>query len=205
MATAKALLSTAQYRAALVVASEVNSRRLSSPQIPGAFRGLFGDGACAFVLARCEKAQDNNPRLGNFVWGCSGTFASSLRLSLSDAGNLNIQFKGVQLATAAVTQLDRVIDHLERLSGKPRAAVDYFAIHEPNPRVVGVFAQRAKIPLEKIALISETCGNLGSATCGISLCTAMTKASTYRDEVRRPLIYIAAAGPGLIWGGSYLY
>ncbi len=77
--------------------------------------------------------------------------------------------------------------------------------HEPNPRVVEIFAQRAKIPLEKIALISKTCGNLGSATCGVRLCTAMSKAMMNRHTTPRPLVFIAAVGPGLIHAGDYLY
>ncbi len=205
LATAKALLSTFEWRVALVVASEVNSRRLALPQVPGEFRGLFGDGACAFVLVRSEKSDANNFRLRDFIWGCSGASASSLRLALEQSGELDVQFKGEQLAAAAVTQLDRVIDDLEILSGKPRAEVDGFAIHEPNPRVVDIFAQRAKIPLEKIALISKTCGNLGSATCGVSLSTAMSKAMMNRHTTPRPLVFIAAVGPGLIRAGGYLY
>ncbi len=204
LATAKALLSTSPNGVSLVVASEVNSRRLSSPEVPGEFRGLFGDGACAFVLGRSESGDDQQSwRLGDFIWGCSGTFASSLRLALRETGELDVSFKGDQLATAAVAQLDRVLDGLENLSGKPRAEVDYFALHEPNPRVVGVFAQRASIPLEKIAFTSKTCGNLGSATCGVSLCTALSTLAN-RKASYRPLIFIAAVGPGLVWGGGYL-
>ena len=77
--------------------------------------------------------------------------------------------------------------------------------HEPNPRLVEIFAQKAGIPLEKVALTSKTCGNLGSATCGVNLCTALTKALANDKAARRPLIFLAAVGPGLMWGGSYLY
>ncbi len=205
LATAKAFLSTGQLGGVLVVASEVHSRRLLGPQVPGEFRGLFGDGACAFVLARSDRGGGKDTwRLGHFIWGCSGTFVSSLCLSLRENGELNLQFKGEQLANAAVAQLDRVLDRLEDISGKPRAEVDYFAVHEPNPRVIEVFAQRAKIPLQKIAFTSKTCGNLGSATCGVSLCGAMSRPLGRSGTPDPDLIFMAAVGPGLIWGGTYL-
>ena len=142
--------------------------------------------------------------LPNFVWGCSGTLSSSLRLSLADTGEIEVQFKGEQLASAAVSTLDRILDHLEKTSGKSRSEVSHFALHEPNPRVVGILAQRAKVPLEKISLVSRTSGNLGSATCGVSLCAALNRAQANPNSVR-PVIFLAAVGPGLLWSGTYLH
>jgi hypothetical protein len=93
LATAKALLAAGQSRLALVVASEVPSRRLASSSAPGDFRGLFGDGACAFVLSRSRSA-GRRWKLGEFVWGCSGAFAASLRLELAEASPLRVEFQG---------------------------------------------------------------------------------------------------------------
>lgn len=206
LATARALLPSMRRGVALVVASEVHSRRLCSPRVPGEFRGLFGDGACAFVLRRSnENSQQGCARLGDFVWGCSGTFASSLRVAMPAKNELEVDFRGEALAGAALSQLARTLEDLESLSGKLREEVDCFAIHEPNPRIVELLAQRAKIPLEKIPLVSKTFGNLGSATCGVSLCAALRKTAGGHTVSPRPLIFVAAVGPGLIWGGTYLH
>jgi 3-oxoacyl-[acyl-carrier-protein] synthase III len=117
---------------------------------------------------------------------------------------MEIDFNGEQLARAAVTQLDHVISTLENQTGRPRTEVDYFAIHEPNPRVIEILAQKAKIPLEKIPLLSRTCGNLGSAACGVSLCHALTSSRSDPTRPNPPLIFLAAVAPGLIWGGTHL-
>ncbi len=203
LATAKALLRESQHGVALVVASEVHSRRLSSPSVPGEFRGLFGDGSCAFVLTRPESPPDDGVlTVGDFVWGCSGSFATSLRLSLTDTSEVEVQFKGEQLAATAVSTIDRVLSRLEDLSGRPRSEVTCFAFHEPNPRIVEILAQRARIPLSKIPLISKISGNIGSATCGVSLSTALTRAQADPDS-NHPLIFLAAVCPGLLWGGTY--
>jgi 3-oxoacyl-[acyl-carrier-protein] synthase III len=93
---------------------------------------------------------------------------------------------------------------LEKKSGRPLAEADYLALHQPNPRVVEMLAEKAQVPLEKIPLISRTCGNLGSATCGVSLCQALTEFYGRHDPLRAPLIFLAAVGPGLVWGGTFL-
>jgi len=205
LAVAKSLLRTRGQGVALVVAAEVHSRRLNAPRVPGEFRGLFGDGACAFVLTNpATDARNGCVRLQEFVWGCSGSLASSLGIHISDDSGLHIQFKGEQLAHAAVTEMDRIIGALENLSARPRSEVDYFALHQPNPRVVEILAEKAKIPLERIPLLSKTCGNLGSVTCGASLCQALASPRMIRDQSRPPLIFMAAVAPGLLWGGAFL-
>jgi 3-oxoacyl-[acyl-carrier-protein] synthase-3 len=205
LAVAKSLLLTRLQGVALVVASEVHSRRFSAPEVPGEFRGLFGDGACAFVLTNAATgAQIGCISLRGFVCGCSGTFASSLALKISANGGLNVQFKGEQLAHAAITEVDRIIGTLENLSSKLRREVDYFELHQPNPRVIEILAEKAKIPLERIPLVSRACGNLGSVTCGASLCQALSSFRMSGDHSRTPLIFMAAVAPGLLWGGAFL-
>ena len=128
-------------------------------------------------------------------------------MSLGERGQLDVQFKGEQLASAAIGTLDRVLGDLEIAVGKPRSAASYFALHEPNPRVVEIFAHRSGIPAEKIAMVSRTSGNLGSATCGVSLCAALTRAQRDSDNSSAPsmpLIFVAAVGPGLVWAGTYI-
>jgi 3-oxoacyl-[acyl-carrier-protein] synthase III len=124
---------------------------------------------------------------------------------MREDNELEVHFQGQALAGAALSQLTRILDDLERRSGKLRNDVDHFAVHEPNPRIVGLFAERANIPMEKIPLVSRTFGNLGSATCGVSLCAALSKVEGGPTASARPLIFVAAVGPGLIWGGTYLH
>jgi 3-oxoacyl-[acyl-carrier-protein] synthase III len=203
LATAQAFLSSRRGWA-LVVASEVHSRRLG--QAPGEFRGLFGDGACALVLSSADSAMARRGSLvlGDFIFGCAGAFASALRLKLSESGELATEFQGEQLGSAAVNQLARIVSEVEMRCGEARSAADFFCIHEPNPRLVGIFAQRAKVPMQRVPLVSKTCGNLGSATCGVSLSTALSRAEATQEASRPPLVFMAAVGPGLLWGGTWL-
>jgi 3-oxoacyl-[acyl-carrier-protein] synthase-3 len=205
LAVAKGLLRAVPQGAALVVASEVHSRRLKNSDVSGEFRGLFGDGSCAFVLSSAPATnQEDSLSLGDFVWGCSGNFASVLSVTVDENSGIAVQFKGEPLAHSAVVQTDRILEILENKCGRPRAEADYLALHQPNPRVVEILSERARVPLEKIPLISRSCGNLGSATCGVSLCEALSNLRARRDPSRAALIFMAAVAPGLVWGGTFL-
>jgi 3-oxoacyl-[acyl-carrier-protein] synthase-3 len=203
LATASSLLSAMNRRAALVVASEVNSRRLAALDAPPEFRALFGDGACAFVLERSTVGGGGpGGRLREFIWGASGTFASALTAFWPPGGEPRVGFSGQQLAGAAVETLERVLDRIAIVSGVPISDVDQFALHEPNPRVLVMLARKAGLGLDKVPQTSQSCGNLGSVTCGVNLCKALTaRAQTQRDE-RSPVIFAATVGPGLLWGGA---
>jgi 3-oxoacyl-[acyl-carrier-protein] synthase-3 len=207
LAAAEALLGTMPGGMALVVAAEMHSRRLHPAGVRGEFGGLFGDGACAFVLGQSSASAGKfgeGPRFGGFVAGCSGTYSSSLRLTLQPSGELDVDFKGQQLAGAALSELACVLERLERQSGYSLSAVDYFAVHEPNPRLARLLAPRIKIPPEKIPLVTASCGNLGSATLGVSLCSSL---AAWRGRSSPPppaLFFLAAVAPGLLWAGTWL-
>jgi 3-oxoacyl-[acyl-carrier-protein] synthase III len=205
LATAKSFLTNGNCRAALVVASEVHSRRLASATEVGEFCGLFGDGACAFVLRATDDLQPNIPgfRIGEFVSGCNGTMASALRVSLQPNGMVGVSLNGEALGRGAVTTLHEVIGKLESLSGAARSEVEYFSFHEPNPRLVEVLAQRAGLPIERFTRTVEKTGNLGSATCGVNLCTALTRVRE-ANQHNECTIFVAAVGPGVLWSGTYI-
>jgi 3-oxoacyl-[acyl-carrier-protein] synthase-3 len=203
LATAKALVAVGQCRTALVAASEVPSRRLALSSATGEFRGLFGDGACAFLLSRSDSPF-GRWKLGDFIWGCSGASAASLQLEMREGSPLRVEFQGEPLARAALSHLERLLQSLEMLTGKPRSEVAYFALHESNPRLVEILSRSAGVPLEKMAPISRTCGNLGAATCGVNLCAALAKAEADQAISEPLVVFIAGVGPGLVFGATYL-
>jgi 3-oxoacyl-[acyl-carrier-protein] synthase III len=103
--------------------------------------------------------------------------------------------------------MERLMENLETLTGKPRSDVAYFALHEPNPRVVEILSRNCGIPLEKMAPISRTCGNLGAATCGANLCAALAKLEAGLPmpfDSSPPVVFVAAVGPGMLSGGTWL-
>ncbi len=203
---AQSLVLAGQASRVLVVTADVHSQRLLPPEVPGQFGGLFGDGASAFLVRRLEDAAEKpSPyRLGNFQFGCAGTFAAALEINADARGGIRLSFDGEALARAAVLELQRIIEDIELQTGLSRASASAFATHQPNPRLLDLLSRQLAVPLEKFPAVAKTCGNLGSSTCGVALARALDEHGDKLPDQRGP-IFLAAVGPGLLWGGGILY
>ncbi len=189
LATARAILAAGEARLALVVAADVHSRRLAGTSTPWQLAALFGDGAGAILLDGAAGVSSH--RLGEFSFGCAGSFAGALRIAPGEAGDLSVEFRGHQLADAAISRLSGLIQELDG------GEADAFAIHEPNPRALELVAKRTGIPLEKFVQLSRASGNLGSATCAVGISRLLERRPPPRT------IFLAALGPGLLWGAGH--
>jgi len=205
----------------LIASADVHSRLLAPGRVPGEFGGLFGDGASAFVLVSSpgsvatanEAAQAGASRAGAAgiapycmlagLGSCDGRFASALEVKPGAEGAIELQFDGEALARAAVDRMNRILGDLELAAGRSRDAASAFAIHQPNPRIVEMFLQRAKLPAAKVPAVTRSAGNLGSSTCGVALTMALEEHAGRPRSGRGP-IFLAAVGPGLLWAGAVL-
>jgi 3-oxoacyl-[acyl-carrier-protein] synthase III len=188
----------------LVATADVHSRHFVPGRVHGDFGGLFGDGSSAFVLSRAGDDAGAQPyRMGHFQFGCAGNFSSLLAVGFGPGGSLAVRFDGEALARAAVGRLERILADLELRSGLSRITASGFATHQPNPRLVELLARQAGLPLEKLPAVSKTCGNLGSSTCGVALARLLDEYGHRPSDQRGP-IFLAAVGPGMLWGGGIL-
>ncbi len=205
LSVAKSLLAAGMASQVLIATADIHSRHLAPGRVVGEFGGLFGDGASAFVVSRLA-GPDRTPlyRLGEFQFGCAGTFSSALRVGMTADGVIALTFEGESLARAAVGRLERIIQDLELRSGSGREDASSFAIHQPNHRLVEIFGRQANVPVEKIPLVSKKYGNLGSSTCAVALSMALAEHGGRPANQRGP-IFVAAVGPGMLWGGAVVY
>ena len=202
-AVALSLLVSGQAQTIAVVTADVHSRALTPDRVAGEFGGLFGDGASAFLLLRAVGGQSDGFRLGDFLFGCAGHYASAIQVTGSQDGRLNVQFDGEALSRAAITRMEKVLTAVELRSGIPRAAVGGFATHQPNPRLVALLAKQCGVSPEVFPSIAKTSGNLGSSMCGAALHACLLAAARQPRGERKP-IFLASLGPGLLFGGGWL-
>jgi 3-oxoacyl-[acyl-carrier-protein] synthase-3 len=202
---AQAMIVSGMREAVLVVASDVHSRWFRPDKVTWKLGALFGDGACAFLLRRAETAPAGSYRVGDFIYGCEPAFASTIRVGLgagdSQQEALEVDFRGVSLADAVLNRLAAIIKELEERLSTARERFSGYAIHQPNPRLVEILARQLGVSLEKIPEVARTAGNLGSATCGVSLCRIL---SELRGAPDRGPVVLASMGPGLLWAGAGL-
>jgi 3-oxoacyl-[acyl-carrier-protein] synthase-3 len=205
LAIAQSLLTSGVARHILVVTSDVHSHCLQPGRVAGEFGGLFGDGASAFVLRRPKEGSDSSRyRLGDFQFGCAGTFSSALAIRPNPDGTMLLKFDGEALARAAVNRLEKIISDLEVQSGHRREEAHSFATHQPNPRLLEMLARQAGISLDKFPVVAKVYGNLGCSTCGVALCMALSAQDAQARAEQGP-IFLAAVGPGMLWGGGVVF
>jgi 3-oxoacyl-[acyl-carrier-protein] synthase-3 len=202
LAVAQSLLGAGSFRRILVASADVHSRILAPGRVKGEFGALFGDGASAFLLAPSEDGRPSYS-LGAFLFGCDAGAAAAIRVELGRDLAMDVTFNGEELARAAVTRLQTLVEDLELRCGAARAAAGGFATHQPNPRLVDLLARQLRVPKEKFPQVARTCGNLGASTCGMALSLALEGCMAAPEEGRGP-IFVAALGPGLLWGGTVL-
>jgi 3-oxoacyl-[acyl-carrier-protein] synthase-3 len=205
LAIAQSLLTSDVARHILVVTSDVHSQFLQPGCVAGEFGGLFGDGASAFVLCRPKEGSEaSRYRLGEFQFGCAGTFSSALAIRPNPDGTILLKFDGEALARAAVNRLEKIISDLEVQSGHRREEAYSFATHQPNPRLVEMLARQAGIPPDKFPVVAKVYGNLGCSTCGVALCMALGAQDAMVPAEQGP-IFLAAVAPGMLWGGGVVF
>ncbi len=203
---ADALFAAGKAQCILIASADVHTRLLAPGRVPGEFGGLFGDGASAFVMRRAGDATGRADqavpyRMLASTGSCVGMYASALEVRPGAEGAIELQFDGEALAHAAVDRMAMIVSDLEAASGQSRDAASAFALHQPNPRIVEIFLRRAKLPPEKVPVLTRTTGNLGSSTCGFALSAALGEHS-HKPRGERGPIFVAALGPGLLWAGA---
>ncbi|HTT34095.1 MAG TPA: 3-oxoacyl-[acyl-carrier-protein] synthase III C-terminal domain-containing protein [Methylomirabilota bacterium] len=204
LAVARSLIGSGAAQNILVVTADVHSRTLTPGRVKGEFGGLFGDGATAFLLRGGNGTEsDGGYRVGEFLFGCAGQYAAAIQVSDDLEGGLAVRFDGDALSRAAITRLEKTISAVESRSGIPRAAVGYFATHQPNPRLLTLLAKQCGVSPQAFPPICRTSGNLGSSMCAAALHTALQSASQLPVAERKP-IFLASLGPGLLFGGTWL-
>jgi 3-oxoacyl-[acyl-carrier-protein] synthase III len=203
LAVAQALVASGQAQLIVVVTADVHSRTLTPGRVVGGFGGLFGDGASAFLLRRIGGEISEGYVLGDFLFGCAAQYAAAIQVSSKKEGGLDVTFDGEALSRAAITRMEKVLAAVEMRSGISRASVGAFATHQPNPRLVSLLAKQCGVSPARFPPIAQTCGNLGSSTCGAALHQALQSASKLPLAARQP-IFLASLGPGLLFGGGWL-
>jgi 3-oxoacyl-[acyl-carrier-protein] synthase III len=178
LVTADALLCAGTARLALVVGVEKLSTvtdRSDPTTSP-----LFGDGAGAVVLAPGEGPL---PLLAR-SWWADGRLADALRrpaggamrpfdaLVLEERTHL-LRMEGTRLFRSAIRTMALQAEKVLRQAGLTLEEVGLVVPHQANLRIIEGLARELELPLERIYINIDRCGNTGAATIPIALDEAL--------------------------------
>ncbi|MFB9330220.1 ketoacyl-ACP synthase III [Paenibacillus aurantiacus] len=171
---ANGLLLTGVHRKILVIGAETLSKATDYEDRSTCI--LFGDGAGAALLERCEEGA----LLGSYVSTSGDRNANLYRSSLSASidgkpivTNGKIVQNGREVYKWAVTNVPKGVSALLERYGYSPSDLDWFVPHSANMRIIESVCERTGIPVERTLASLETRGNTSAASIPLALDMAL--------------------------------
>ncbi len=171
---------------------------------------LFGDGAGAIVMQRCEGECD---RLLSFDLHSDGTLNDCLNAayeheSVTLAGDITIQtgyfapvtMNGREVYRFAVKRVPEVIEKALFHAGLSTEDIDWLILHQANQRILDAVATRLKIPAEQVVSNMAKHGNTDAASIPIALDEWVRSGKIKNGDT----LALSGFGAGLSWGAAIL-
>ena len=206
LVTAAAMLSSGQYRHALVVGAETLSS-VTDPRDP-ALASLLADGAGAAVVT--SRAVEGSGILDHAL-GADGSLSDLLVVRAGGSarpasaetvarGLHHLRMKGSGVSRFALTAMPAMIRGTLDRTG---LAIDDLALivpHQMNMRLIDSVSAKLGIPRAKFALNLDEYGNTSAASIPLALHDAWREGRVRRGD----LVLLLGLGAGVTWGSVLL-
>jgi 3-oxoacyl-[acyl-carrier-protein] synthase III len=208
---AQGLIAAEQVRTVLLVTAETYSKYLAKDDKGS--RAIFGDAAAATLLL---AQSGGTVHIGPFVYGTDGKGGEHLmvpgsgarplcrghldvdRVAEPDSWQRQLHMNGNQIFHFATTVVPRVVYALLKAAHLTLQDVDLYVFHQANAYILEEVRRILEIPMEKLQLTIDKCGNTASSTIPIAL-----KAAHCEGRLRAgALVMLVGFGPGYSWGGT---
>lgn len=174
LATGAQFIQTGACERVLVVAAESLSRITNWSD--RATCVLFGDGACAAVLAPCEPdeglisfAMDNQGDAADLLMIPAGGSRTPLTAERLEENQHLLHMDGHEVFKLAVRGVPEIASEAIERAGLKFSDVDVCVMHQANIRIIDAAARRLDIPYEKMVINLDKYGNTSAASVGIAL------------------------------------
>lgn len=173
---------------------------------------LFGDGAGAVILKRCQEGTENPPgRLLGNVMGSDGNLADLLKvpgggsacpITPENAASRpnTIHMEGRETFKHAVTRMCQAAEQALAQSGLTAADITLVIPHQANARIISAIADRLGLGEDKVFMNLQNYGNTSAATIPVALDEANRAGRLKKGDV----ILLVAFGGGFTWASTVL-
>lgn len=212
--TADAYLRTGLAENALVIGSEVLSKLVDWTDRGSCI--LFGDGAGAVVVERCEASPGilgralHSDGTGGGVLQCGArelttpyartSAAKTDQKQQTDDREHYIQMDGQEVYRFATRRVPQCIEEALADAGLAVPDIDLFVLHQANARIIDAVAKRLHADREKFPTNLERVGNLSSASIPVQLDELHRQGKLHRGD----RIVLAGFGAGLTIGACVM-
>lgn len=212
--TADAYLRMGLAENALVIGSEVLSKLVDWKDRGSCI--LFGDGAGAVVVERCEASPGilgralHSDGTGGGVLQCGArelttpyartSAAKTDQKQQTDDREHYIQMDGQEVYRFATRRVPQCIEEALADAGLAVPDIDLFVLHQANARIIDAVAKRLHADREKFPTNLERVGNLSSASIPVLLDELHRQGKLHRGD----RIVLAGFGAGLTIGACVM-
>lgn len=212
--TADAYLRTGLAKNALIIGSEVLSKLVDWKDRGSCI--LFGDGAGAVVVERCEASPGilgralHSDGTGGGVLQCGArelttpyartSAAKTDQNQPMDDREHFIQMDGQEVYRFATRRVPQCIEEALSDAGLAVPDIDLFVLHQANARIIDAVAKRLHADREKFPTNLERVGNLSSASIPVLLDELHKQGKLHRGD----RIVLAGFGAGLTIGACVM-
>ena len=205
LGVADQFIRTGKVKKALVIGSDLNSRKLDETDRSTVV--LFGDGAGAAVVSEVPEGYG----IKGVDLGADGTGGSALCIPAGgtavlandqriEEGLTFIHMDGPEVYKFAVKTMGKTaLKSLER-ANMNLDELDYFIPHQANIRIIDSAAKRLHMPKEKVFVNLHKYGNTSAASVAIALDEANREGCLKRGDN----VALAGFGAGLTWASLVL-
>lgn len=185
---------TGKVQKALVVGSDINSRKLDPEDRTTLV--LFGDGAGAVILETSEEQGILSTHLHSSSDKTNALVLPNENRQDDKSGYISMQ--GQATFKLAVRELANVVEETLAANNLDKSQLDWLIPHQANIRIISATADKLGMDLSKVTLTIEKYGNTGAATVPVALDEAVRDGRIKRGQ----LLLLEAFGGGWTWGSA---
>lgn len=198
-------IKTGCYKNALVIGAEKLSHIVNWEDRSTCV--LFGDGAGAILLGKCEEEDDDKGIIG-CLCKSSGEDSDCLIAGLGRSKTPfyeekvippYIEMSGRELMEFVNKKVPKLIEDLLEFEGITKDEVDYYILHQANIRIISSVAKKLGEDMSKFYTNIEKYGNTSAASVVIAL-DEMVKSGVLDGKT----VVLCAFGAGLTYGASIM-
>ena len=194
LGVADQFIRTGKVKKALVIGSDLNSRKLDETDRSTVV--LFGDGAGAVVLEASEQEGIISTHLH-----ASADKHSALVLPQPDRGVAKsgyIEMQGNETFKLAVRELSNVVEETLAANNLDKKDIDWLVPHQANLRIIAATAKKLDMDMSQVVVTLDKYANNSAATVPVALDEAVRDGRIQRGQ----LLLLEAFGGGWTWGSA---
>ena len=194
LGVADQFIRTGKVKKALVIGSDLNSRKLDETGRSTVV--LFGDGAGAVILEASEQEGIISTHLHASADKNAALLLPQPERGVAKSGYIEMQ--GNETFKLAVRELSNVVEETLAANNLDKKDIDWLVPHQANLRIISATAKKLDMDMSQVVVTLDRYANNSAATVPVALDEAVRDGRIQRGQ----LLLLEAFGGGWTWGSA---